>query len=84
MKTQIDLRAELYKLDWIKIMQQAIESRPSSWNRSKPFECPILEWRNASDEVCYAVINALEDKGLITPIRELIKKDIKKIKRQKL
>jgi len=50
-----ELRQILYRLDWKKIMYDAYRMRPSSWR-----EDPILEWRNASDCVCFAVMDALE------------------------
>jgi hypothetical protein len=65
MKPKPLTRGDLYKLDWIKILSKAIEGRPTSWNIK-----PVLEWRNASDEICFAVVNALEEEGLINK-REL-------------
>jgi len=50
-----ELRQILYRLDWKKIIHDAYRMRPSSWR-----EDPILEWRNASDCVCFAVMDALE------------------------
>ena len=58
------LRQILHNLDWFKIMQKAIDSRKTSWN-FQGYGHPIIEWRNATDEVCMAVINALEDKGVL-------------------
>lgn len=44
-------------LNWIEIMQCAIKMRETSWN-----DRPILEWRNASDTVCWSLIRELEEK----------------------
>ena len=54
------LKWAIYNLDWITIMAEAIKNRPTSWKND-----PIHEWRNASDEVCSAVINALKEKKII-------------------
>ena len=59
-KQKSDLKVILFRLDWIKILNEAIEGRRSSWG-----ERPVLEWRNASDEVNCAVVNALEQAGLL-------------------
>ena len=58
------LRNILHKLDWIKILDTATKRRKTSWN-FQGYGHPVVEWRNASDEVCMAVINALEDKGIL-------------------
>jgi len=50
-----ELREIIGRLDWIKIMDKAIKSRPTSWDDN-----PIREWRNASDCVYWAVMDALE------------------------
>lgn len=47
----------LYKLNWIKILNEAIESRKTSWVKN-----PVIEWRNASDEILMAVIKSLKKK----------------------
>jgi len=52
---------DLYDLDWKKILRNAIDNRPTSW-----CTMPVREWRNASDELCLAVIRDMEEKGLIT------------------
>jgi len=49
----------LYRLDWIEILREAIEMRRSSWG-----DRPVVEWRNASDEVCFALLRALEKAGV--------------------
>ena len=56
-----EIKIQLYQLDWIQILAEAIRMRPTSWN-----EKPVREWRNASDEICTAVIRALEKKVLIS------------------
>jgi hypothetical protein len=57
------IKAKLARLDWIKILDNAIKSRPTSWNDN-----PVREWRNASDEVYMAVIHAMEDIGILNPL----------------
>jgi len=49
------IKAVLHKLDWIKILHTAIESRPTSWGIR-----PVREWRNASDEILFAVVKEIE------------------------
>lgn len=58
----------LYSLDWIKILHKAIENRRSSWG-----ERPVVEWRNASDEVCSAVLVALREETGYDPWKEAMK-----------
>ena len=58
-----DLKFEINKLDWIKILDDSIKSRSTSWGKN-----PVIEWRNASDEICGALIRALTRKGLIEDI----------------
>jgi hypothetical protein len=60
-----ELKYQLYTLDWIGILKAAIESRPTSWG-----DDPVREWRNASDEVCFALARALEAKGLLSSIKD--------------
>ncbi len=62
------LKQEMFQLDWMKILNRAIESRRTSWG-----ERPVQEWRNASDEVLGAVINAMQDKKLIQTLQEEVK-----------
>jgi hypothetical protein len=54
------LKMILYRLDWIKILDRAIKMRPTSWNDN-----PVREWRNASDEINFAVVHALEEEGIL-------------------
>jgi hypothetical protein len=49
-----EIKNVLYGLNWIKILNDAIKSRPLSWNDN-----PVREWRNASDEICFEVIRSL-------------------------
>ena len=53
-------RAELAKLDWIGILEKAIENRPTSWGFN-----PVAEWRNASDEIYFGVLKALKEEGIL-------------------
>lgn len=54
------LRDSLDYLDWISILHNAIENRKTSWNDN-----PVREWRNASDELLFAVKEAFEEKNSI-------------------
>ena len=53
-------KSELACLDWIKILDDAIENRPTSWS-----EFPVSEWKNASDETFMSVLKEMKKKGLI-------------------
>lgn len=53
----------MMRLDWIAILDEAIKARPTSWWVGET--SPVREWRNASDEVCFAVINAMDKAGLL-------------------
>ena len=55
-----ELKDKIYRLNWIKILKEAVDMRPTSWGNR-----PVIEWRNASDCVCVAVIKALEAEGII-------------------
>jgi hypothetical protein len=89
----------MYRLDWIKILQEAIDMRPSSWYplgfEPRIFVMPDgtheeakkyspAEWRNASDELCGAVIRTMEREGLLKPLlfqkRKEKQKSAKKLK----
>jgi hypothetical protein len=52
---RVNISIELMQLDWIKILNEAIKMRESSWNDN-----PVREWRNASDEICGAVLRAMK------------------------
>lgn len=74
-KAREEIIDTLYSLDWIQIMSKAIESRPSSWRplgfESREYEIEgkkwktekysPQEWRNASDTIMSAVVNALRN-----------------------
>jgi len=77
-----ELKTKMYQLDWIEILQEAINMRPTSWYplgfEPRVFPMPDgtheetkkyspSEWRNASDELCSAVIGAMEKQGLLKP-----------------
>ena len=47
-------------LNWMKVLDEAVKSRPTSWNKD-----PIWEYRNASDEVKWAVKRHLIADGKI-------------------
>ena len=59
-KYSSQLSYDLARLDWILILHNAIESRPTSWG-----ERPVVEWRNASDEVWSALMRAMREARLI-------------------
>lgn len=63
------LRTALYQLDWMQIVRKAVEGRPTSFglpNGSKAWQWPgISEWRNASDEILMAFIQAIQDAGIV-------------------
>lgn len=62
-----NLKYDLYKLNWINILNEAIKSRPTSWS-----ETPVREWRNAGDTICSSLIRALEEKKLIPSFTDAI------------
>lgn len=64
-KQKQNLKTLLYRLDWISILDEAIKARPASWK-----EHPVTEYRNASDEICSALIHALENKGIVTTFKQ--------------
>ena len=47
-----ELHSMIYQLDWIQILKDAVEARPTSWGvqRGEEFKA-VPEWRNASDEL---------------------------------
>lgn len=53
------IRDEIERLNWIKILDSAIKSRPTSWR-----EDPVFEYRNASDEVKWAIMRACYGAGI--------------------
>lgn len=56
-----ELKTVLYQLDWIDIMQEAVETRPSSWGVEKGDEhMAVDEWRNASDTLIRPIWKRLE------------------------
>lgn len=62
------VRIELYQLDWIKILDIAIKSRPTSWGKDI-----VREWRNASDEILGAMMTEAEkQKIFINPFQKLV------------
>ena len=61
MKKPID-RYAMMRLNWIKILEEAIQNRPTSWHHAS-----VREWRNASNEICFGVIREMEEKKLIAP-----------------
>jgi len=47
---------QLYQLDWIKILNRAIKNRPTSWH-----DPAVREWRNASDEILFSLMQELKE-----------------------
>ena len=68
MTEQEKLRYKMAKLNWILILKAATDGRRTSWA-----ENPVVEWRNASDEVYMAVINAMERAGILPNSRKELK-----------
>jgi len=55
------IKEALYGLDWIQIMKESVETRPSSWGVQRGNEAQaITEWRNASDTLISPVYKNLE------------------------
>lgn len=50
---------DIYKLNWIRILSDAVKARPTSWKLD-----PIFEYRNASDEVLSAFMRACYGAGI--------------------
>ena len=67
-----EIMQEIYLLDWIKIMDNAIKGRPTSWG-----ERPIQEFRNASDEVLMALMDQCRIKKIFPDTIEEARKEIK-------
>jgi len=58
-----EIKKALYQLDWINIMKEAVESRPSSWGVKKGEEyTAVNEWRNASDTLIKPINDRLLEK----------------------
>jgi len=57
------IHCKLYKLNWIEILGAAIDGRRSSWG-----DKPVIEWRNASDELLTALIRAMTAEGLVEDV----------------
>ena len=57
-----EIKVSLYQLDWIKILDEAIKSRPNSWYRNG--SDTVREWRNAGDEILGAMMRQFIEKGI--------------------
>lgn len=73
-----EMRTLIHTLNWSKILHSAIESRKTSWRAD-----PVIEWRNASDEVCMAFFREMEDQGILKSFQNLLKEDFDNIKERK-
>jgi len=78
MVTKEELKQIMYgKIDWIKVFKDAYNSRKTSWYEMGN----IQEWRNATDEVLFAVWHQLEkeiDKLNTTPNKPFASKNNEK------
>jgi len=54
-----ELRDDISKLNWARVLDEAIKSRPTSWKQD-----PVWEYRNASDEVKWAMMRACYETGV--------------------
>ena len=77
-KILITIYQKIYRLDWIKILHNATISRKTSWGK-----IPVMEWRNASDEVLMAFITECKAKGIFPKLWTWEKKLIKRAKEKK-
>ena len=75
-KTEERIHYKIWRLDWIKILDRAIKMRPTSWT-----ERPVLEYRNASDEILCAMMHFAKDVNLFP---EFYKSERDSMKRFKL
>lgn len=69
-------RDSLDDLNWIDILHKAIQNRKTSWNDN-----PVWEWRNAGDEILFAVKAAFEKHNKISSQWAYLRK--KKLERVK-
>ena len=54
--TLAELHSMIYQFDWIEILREAVEARPTSWGVQKDEEhAAVAEWRNATDELIFPV-----------------------------
>lgn len=65
------VRIELHRLDWIKILGNAIKARRTSWG-----EDVVREWRNASDEVIGALMTEAENARIFLTLEQKVKKNV--------
>jgi hypothetical protein len=56
---------DLLKLDWIQILKDTIDMRPTSWWLPEHSQYPVKEWKNAGSELAFAVIKAMKKAKLI-------------------
>lgn len=69
-----ELKQKIYRLNWIKILDEAIKGRSTSWA-----EHPVHEWRNASDEVCMALIRHMEEEDILNKTSYEMKRSMNEI-----
>jgi len=71
-----ELKTDLGRLNWKRILRNAIEGRRSSWGPD-----PIVyEWRNAADEVFSAVVRELAEQGYVKTMAQEIREFDKQYK----
>ncbi len=68
------VKIELIQMDWIKILDGAIKTRPTSWGSDV-----VREWRNASDTVMGSVIYEAEEKGIFKNLKQKLSQ-LRKVK----
>ena len=58
-----EIHSIIYHLNWVKILEDAVEARPRSWGVQKGEERQaVVEWLNASDELIAPVWKNLYQK----------------------
>src|SRR5437879_2674299 len=59
------VRVELYQINWIHALSMAIKTRTTSFAKD-----PIIEWRNAADQVYGSFMIEAEQKGIFKSLKE--------------
>lgn len=63
------VKIEIGRLDWIKILDEAIKARRTSWGTDV-----VREWRNASDEVYSALMAHATKAGIFESLESKLKR----------
>ena len=77
-KMKEDFKRAIYGLDMIKIVGDAIQNRETSWSEKcfvcgHPHEPAIVEWRNATDEIRWAILRELERKKILKSLMDVVR-----------